>query len=193
MSETDSKEFKPTPEVVREYVESGGAFCLKCGSPDTVWEPKVHTNAGPTSAWWVTRCTHCGYVWQDVLRLTTVDLMDQATEEVTDMSVEPASPLTPREQAILRQAFIEAINALDRADDGVLAAFAEEVAEAETGTLVDYNEEVIPTEYQVYGPEFDEIERKLRVAGVITLPDPNPTHTLSARPKPTGWPYTKPD
>jgi hypothetical protein len=63
-----------TPEMVRDYVNSGGARCPFCGSEDI---EAGHVEAGADSAWGPVTCTACDGEWQDVYFLGAIDLISQ--------------------------------------------------------------------------------------------------------------------
>ena len=77
------KSKKPlTPEMVRDYVNSGGARCPFCGSDDIEAGP---LEADADSAWGPVTCTACGREWQDVYLLGAIDLTDKNGQHTTIM------------------------------------------------------------------------------------------------------------
>ncbi len=71
-----------TPEMVRDYIDCGGARCPFCGSDDI---EAGRLEADADSAWGPVTCTACGREWQDVYFLGAIDLTaeDGSTTSIT--------------------------------------------------------------------------------------------------------------
>lgn len=80
------KAFAITPEIVRKYVDSGGAHCPKCGSDDIEADrPEIDGASGYCPI----ACLACGYAWRDYYALSGIDVLDQDTLRYID-TVEPS-------------------------------------------------------------------------------------------------------